>query len=420
MQKFFRSTVMALCFAAVIAITPMALAAGPAAPPKHPFSMEAFKSISSSGSLKHLSVSRLSASTQAAAQGAANAQQTTIRSVPTFNGSFTFQGQAFPYTMLGHRPQAGGTTSIPTSYLAISYFFDEYVDQNGNNIVIDATANTDTILNGPEFERFGYTSGFTQFADAVQRAEFFNVMRKSRDGDHDGDDAWHTLLERPHQFKPVTVEVPAGSSVLFQAPDGQLMALIDINFLNSQLNTLVQTEDIHVDELPIFVTRNSVYGDFAGFDTPADCCVGGFHTAFEAKQVGNTVFVQTFAFATSLDNAVANDFFGDPGLFGDVNALSHEISETFNDPFVNNVVPAWQSPGLPPGSCQNVLETGDPVENLPVDYFPVTIDGFLYHPQTEALLQWFSRETPSSAFGGDYSYPGNNLTSPSQACPVSQ
>jgi len=42
------------------------------------------------------------------------------------------------------------------------------------------------------------------------------------------------------------------------------------------------------------------------------------------------------------------------------------------------------------------------------------IDGFLYHPQTEALLQWFSRQTSSNAFGGAYSYPGNNLTSASQ------
>jgi hypothetical protein len=45
------------------------------------------------------------------------------------------------------------------------------------------------------------------------------------------------------------------------------------------------------------------------------------------------------------------------------------------------------------------------------------LDGYVYHPQTLALLQWFSRETPSSAIDGAYSY-GNEsiLTSPSLAC----
>ncbi|HLJ28808.1 MAG TPA: hypothetical protein VKY85_19015 [Candidatus Angelobacter sp.] len=381
--------------------------------PRHPLDVSQIKSVINSPiAAKHTSSNRLSASTNAAIQGAAAASNPiTIKSVPFFNGSFTFQGQTFPFSMMGHAPQKGGTTQIDTSYLAISFFFDEFVDQNGNNIVIDATGNTNNLLNGPDFERFPFTTGNTQFSDAVQRAEFFNVMKKPHEDD--SDDAWHTLLEQPRQFKPITVEVPFGSSLVFS--DGtNFFAFVDINFMNSQLNTLVQTEDIHTNELPIFVTHNTVYADFFF----GGCCIGGFHTAFETNQVGNTVFVQTFAFATSLDAAVSNDIFGDPTLFADVAAMSHEISETYNDPFVNNIVPSWQFPGAPPGVCSNVLETGDPVENLANPTFPVMVDGFLYHPQTEALLQWFSRENPSSAFQGDYSYPGNNLTSASTACPT--
>jgi hypothetical protein len=206
--------------------------------------------------------------------------------------------------------------------------------------------------------------------------------------------------------------VPIGSALVFS--DGDVTAaLIDINFLLSQLNTLTQTEGIRVDEIPLFATRNAVYGNV----TTGDCCIGGFHTAFETKLVNNTIFVQTLVFATSLDRDVANFIFSDPTAFADVYALSHEISETLNDPFGSNVVPAWQEPDLPAGACSNVLETGDPIENLPNASFPVVVNGSLYHPQTEALLQWFSRETPSSAIGGAYSYPGNNLTSPSQPCP---
>lgn len=377
--------------------------------PRHPLDVSQIKSlINSPITAKHTSSNRLSASTNAALQGQAASQSITIKSVPFFSSSFTFQGQTFPFSMVGHAPQRGGTTHVDTSYLALSFFFDEFVDQNGNNIVIDATGNTSTLLNGPDFERFPFATGNTQFSDAVQRAEFFNVMKKG-----DGDDQWHTLLEQPRQFTPVTIEVPFGSSLVFT--DGtNFFAFVDINFMNSQLNTLVQTENIRTDEIPIFVTHNAVYADFVF----GGCCIGGFHTAFQTNQVGNTVFVQTFAFATSLDAAVANDIFGDPTIFADVDAMSHELSETFNDPFVNNIVPSWQFPDAPAGVCSNVLETGDPVENTPNPTFPVTVDNFLYHPQTEALLQWFSRENPSSAFNGDFSFPGNNLTSPSTACPT--
>jgi hypothetical protein len=105
----------------------------------------------------------------------------------------------------------------------------------------------------------------------------------------------------------------------------------------------------------------------------------------------------------------------DPEI-ADVLSLSHEITEWINDPFVNNLVPAWQFPDGS-GVCRNILETGDPVEVLPTISSPVVINGFLYHPQTEALLQWFTRESPSSAFQHTYSYPDTTaLATPSLPC----
>jgi hypothetical protein len=96
----------------------------------------------------------------------------------------------------------------------------------------------------------------------------------------------------------------------------------------------------------------------------------------------------------------------DPPL--DVTGLSHEVSETFNDPFVvsdgtHNLTPWWLSPN---GNCQDDLEVGDVIEGLPRQTFPITMpNGFTYHPQTEALLQWFEFEAQSSALNGAYSYP---------------
>jgi len=38
--------------------------------------------------------------------------------------------------------------------------------------------------------------------------------------------------------------------------------------------------------------------------------------------------------------------------------------------------------------------------------FPSTMpNGFTYHPQNEALLQWFEFQSPSTALNGAYSYP---------------
>ena len=94
--------------------------------------------------------------------------------------------------------------------------------------------------------------------------------------------------------------------------------------------------------------------------------------------------------------------------------MSHEIAETYNDPFVasdgvHDVTPWWLAPN---GNCQNDLETGDVIEGLPNGVFPITMNGMTYHPQNEALLQWFEFESPSSAIDGAYSYPNEQtLTS---------
>jgi len=127
------------------------------------------------------------------------------------------------------------------------------------------------------------------------------------------------------------------------------------------------------------------------------CCVLGFHTFFTDNGTPKeSRWIFAFASWTS------------PGVFGggfaDITALSHEISEAFNDPFVNNLVPAWQFPNQP-GSCQDNLETGDPVEVLSNIVFPVKIGTTTFHPQTEALLQWFEQKTTSSAINGAFSYP---------------
>ena len=96
-------------------------------------------------------------------------------------------------------------------------------------------------------------------------------------------------------------------------------------------------------------------------NTPGSCCVLGFHTFFfDPSSSPATTWVTQYA------SWISPGIFVNPG-FLDVTGLSHETSEAFNDPFVDNPTPSWQFPGVsaPAGSkqsrlCQNNLETGDP------------------------------------------------------------
>lgn len=346
----------------------------------------------------------------AAVNLATQAQDPRIVSLPTFTSSFAVEGQAFPYTMAGQQPSLNRTTTIPTSYVPLSFYFDEWVDQNGNNITIDATTIDREIRQSPLFQNAAYTTGDTQFVDAQMRAQFWSAIQNRRN------DNYHVLLGTPTTLTPVTIEVPFGSSVVFVDGNGTYFALIDANFLESQLNTLLQLEPMDVHSIPIFLTRNAVYGEFSQ-GTPASCCIGGFHIAYVANQSANRTFVQTVAFATSLDPDVADSIFGDPGVFADVNALSHELAETVNDPFANNQTPSYQVPGAAPGVCGDTLEVADVVEDLSPNYTEMTMHGFTYHPQTLGLLQWFEGVTPSNAINGDYSFPDpSRLTSPYTQC----
>jgi chitinase len=332
------------------------------------------------------------------ADGNAATKQQRVRSVQTWMGSFTSNGQIFPYTMVGKDPTKGGEAHVETALISISFFFDEFADQNGSHIVIDAAPIIPQVLNSPEYQKSAYGTGFTQFSDAIQRAEFFSAMKNN----------WHTIIEQPRTLTPVQIVVPFGQSIVLQLQStGEFLALINMDFFVSQLNTITQLEPARVDELEIALTRNALF--YSG--DPSICCVLGFHTAFETEVHGNTHSVQTFAMASWIDQGIL----ANPEI-ADVLSLSHEITEWMNDPFVNNVVPAWQFPDGS-GVCRNILETGDPVEVLPTISSPVVINGFLYHPQTEALLQWFTRESPSSAFQHAYSYPDTTaLTTPSLPC----
>jgi hypothetical protein len=331
-----------------------------------------------------------------------------VISIPNFTRSFTFGGTTFPYTMVGNDPSLGHRTTIPTKLVAVSL---QLLNADGTVFdTVDAGEFVQPALNSPDFQKFKYEKSGepAQFSDAIQRAEFFNHM----------DGNWHTELS-PSLVDSITITVPKFVNVRFRgqivqainyqsglAPDGHRFVLMFNLFFNQQLGIIVNNEidagNFTTDSFNLPLLPNTFLFSFNPNNPKArgSCCVLGFHTYFTDGAVPESRWITQFASWIS------------PGIFGggfeDVTAISHEIAETFNDPFVNNATPVWQFPGEP-GVCQGNLETGDPVEVLANATFPVTLKtkdvSFTYHPQTEALLQWFAQTVPSDAIHGAYSYP---------------
>lgn len=353
-----------------------------------------------------------------------------LNTLPLFEGAFSATGgpsggKVFPFIVVGRNPQLGDTTHIPANITAVSV---ELLNADGSvfkTVAVDPFVQR--TLDSPNFKNFDYTNGDTQFADAVQRAEFKQVM----------DEGWHTKLV-PSVVNRVTIQVPffvnvqlangnvvqARSYFTGTAADGSTFILMLSPLFNFFFDNAV-VNDINLGNYSTKAMNMQLWPNTFLFslnvsnpNVPGGCCTLGFHTYFYD---GNSS--PQSRWVTSFQSWISPGIFG--GGFQDITALSHETSEAFNDPFVNTAVPSWQFPGQPANSkvCQGNLETGDPIEVLAAATFPVTLthDGkaFTYHPQNEALLQWFSQGPTSNAFQGAFSYPDTTVL-PTSAVPCPQ
>jgi hypothetical protein len=319
----------------------------------------------------------------------------TSKTVPHWTSSFAYQGVTFPYTMVGTNPaSSNSSTTVDVAIIPFDFVFP-------NGFVLSGTSKVGNVLGSPNFQDATYTSGTTQFGDAVQRAEFWPFVSGASPN-------WHTLLDStPTVYPTQVIQVPQNQAVLLiGSVSHRVFALMSYSWFSDRLNEAINSLHIAPTTLPMVLTYNT----FLYIHNLNNCCVLGYHGATQSANGNGNQQIQTYIFAS----------WPDPNIFppgwADVLPMSHEVSEWMNDPFIRNFVPPWQFPGEP-GSCQGNLETGDPMEVVAHPDFPVTIGGFTYHPQTEAILPWFTRESPSSAIGGAYSYPDTTkLTSPSQSC----
>jgi hypothetical protein len=311
--------------------------------------------------------------------GSASAQKDAT-TVPTWASSFDFAGTTFPYTMVGTSPESGGTSTVPVVVVPLRLSF-------ADGTVFDASARTASVAASPLFEPASFTSGVTQYGDAIQRAEFWTVG---------GSGAYHVLLSGPSVLPTQSIDVPQNQGTVVENSRGVVVGRVSDSWLSARVHNLLVSLQLDPTTLPVFLTDQVVLYEH----DPSQCCTIAFHGASSSSGGNGSQKVLTWIFAAYL----ASGSFSAPGI-ADVSSLSHEISEWMNDPFLTNPTPPWTAPGY---GCQTLLETGDPL-------VPVTFAVGAYHLQDEAFLSWFARQVPSPAQGGRYTYLGT-FNSPSPGC----
>jgi hypothetical protein len=217
-----------------------------------------------------------------------------------------------------------------------------------------------------------------------------------------------------------TIDVPQDKGLAYQRPVGAwrtangmptdtITGVADLSWFSSRLQNLINSLHIDSTTTPIFLTDNVLL--YQGHNNYLNCRVLGYHGAGHPNGNGSGSVhgngkqpVQTFIYAAWTTPGTYSGFLADylnptrtapaptRGL-ADIHALSHEVSEFIDDPFVNNAVQPWQTPAAPQYGCTGVLEVGDPVVGL---WYGVNgnntgaEDGYnygQYHPEAEVFAQ---------------------------------
>jgi len=243
-----------------------------------------------------------------------------------------------------------------------------------------------------------------QLQDATMRAQFNQT----------GSSSYHLNLN-PNILPAVTINVPSNQGTLLRSGRGVIFADINISWWAAQIQNLETSAD--PTHLAIYLTDNVLLHIGKNI---FNCCVIGFHGTRAAGSGGGSnnsngnAKVQTFAWASWVQPGIyARPNGGTDWALQDIHALSHEIAEWADDPFVNNLVEPWLTPTAPQYGCSGILETGDPVvaigfavgtntfEQGPNPNGTQSADGY-YHPEDEVFLPWFLRLAP------------NNISEPTQ------
>ena len=341
----------------------------------------------------------------------------TSATLPTWRYQLVSPANGVGYSgyMVGTNPFNRGarTTVLPTVLIPVVAHFINTT--SGFNTVFDPSLAPDagctagqTVLNlvenSPIFQNQnwlinGVNVGFTQYADAFQRANFWQYVQNTGD-------AYHTLLSYT-EGEPMSVdvtysapttagEVRVGISSACTNPSGAgstnaagYEGIVDMPIINNAAQAYITSHQLTPDVLPIFILYNVVMTQSSnpGF------YVGGYHHSNASYPAALTSPGQTFAVSTFQ----TVNFYTRPNP--DVAILSHEVGEWLSDPGDFNLAPAWGHIGQESG-CSQYLEVGDPLTGT--TFAVAGSNGFTYHVQELAFFSWFFR-IPATGAGDGFS-----------------
>src|SRR5246127_5019521 len=301
----------------------------------------------------------------------------------TWNGSFIHGGRTYRYNMVGTAPSANTNTTIPVYIIPVKIvitngttkttFNPTHILSNGNT-VIQNTVDSPLFDSTTTYTQHGVDVGTTQYIDAFQRANFWGTVKTHTNS--------HLHLGGPTVTAEQTLSPPSRYGTTGRV-FGFTAGLVDINWFDAQLPTIISNLGIGPNTFPIFLTYD-VYLTQNG-----QCCIGGYHSS-----EGNIGNLQSYAQASYVDKV---------GAFAqDVSALSHEVGEWIDDPLVVN----FNGNNTPCG----ILEVGDPLEgNANYGGYRYVLHGFTYNLQDLVTLPYFGAPT-STTVNGWLSFQGESLS----------
>jgi hypothetical protein len=321
-------------------------------------------------------------------------------SFPHFRSSTAANGVTYPYTMAGVNPGirvANATSTIRSPLVPVvmniggQTFDPTAADSCDPGASALARTQGSPIYNAQPWTMNGASMGRVQLTDAFQRANFWHNAKPG------GTNPTYNVNLARVTLPKVTINVPNAAAGLGQTPCGNgYLGAVDIGWLDNYLQTVVIPSlaplGVNGSTFPIFLVHNVV--EFV--NTTSNCCVLGYHNAYKP----NLASIQTYSLS-EYDNSTT---FG-KGV-QDISALSHEVAEWMDDPYVNNPTPSWGHTGQVPG-CQSNLEVGDPLSGT---VFSDPLNGYNYHPQELAFFSWFYHQSPSVGAGRMYSDRGTFRT----------
>jgi hypothetical protein len=296
-------------------------------------------------------------------------------------------GKQVPFNIVGTNPALGAaTTTIPTVLVPLKFIFPN-ATLDGNNVL--AAFEHSPIFETADYKVGSVDLGVTQYGDALQRAEFWNLPGFSQ--------GYHVLLGTPSIAGTVALIVPPAVGNAYALAGGGSLGVLDTNYFESILSSLITSYT--ANQLPVFVTDN-VYLGTGGLIQ--NCCILGFH----ASQGAPIATAKTWIYAAYAEPGSLSDPTG--AGFIDTVPLSHEVAEWLNDPFVGDGLSGvnWIPPAILPGqggACITNFETGDPLEAVPYTFTKVT-NSTTYHLQDEVVLPWYLHSTPSFSANGWYTF----------------